>query len=109
LRGLASEIERSNARLRDRRTNLPAPAFSQQLPVVERKDEIARAIAESQVLILCGETGSGKTTQLPKICLVLGRGVAGMIGHPQPRRLAARTIAGRLAEELQTAVGRAVG
>jgi len=79
------------------------------LPVVEKKEEIAQAIVQNQVVVLCGETGSGKTTQLPKICLELGRGVAGMIGHTQPRRLAARSVAARLAQELQTSVGKAVG
>ena len=79
------------------------------LPVAERRDEIAAAIRDHQVVIVAGETGSGKTTQLPKICLELGRGVAGLIGHTQPRRLAARTVADRIAEELGVELGKAVG
>jgi len=79
------------------------------LPISQRKDEIAAAIRDNQVIIVAGETGSGKTTQLPKICLELGRGVAGQIGHTQPRRIAARTVAERIAEELGTEVGTAVG
>ena len=76
-----------------RLANLPQPVYSEDLPVVARREEIARAIRENQVVIVCGETGSGKTTQLPKICLELGRGVEGLIGHTQPRRIAARTVA----------------
>ena len=83
--------------------------FPEALPVSGRKDEIAAAIAENPVVIVCGETGSGKTTQLPKICLELGRGVQGLIGHTQPRRLAARSVARRVAEELDTRVGEGVG
>ncbi|MDG4668459.1 ATP-dependent RNA helicase HrpA [Mycobacterium sp. 236(2023)] len=79
------------------------------LPVSERRDEIAAAIAANQVVIVAGETGSGKTTQLPKICLELGRGIRGTIGHTQPRRLAARTVAARIADELGTPLGEAVG
>jgi ATP-dependent helicase HrpA len=92
-----------------RRANLPRPTYSEELPVVARRDEIARAIADNPVVIVCGETGSGKTTQLPKICLELGRGVAGMIGHTQPRRIAARTVAARIATELASPLGHAVG
>jgi len=80
-----------------------------ELPIVQRKDEIATAIRENQVVVVCGETGSGKSTQLPKICLELGRGVAGFIGHTQPRRIAARSIAARIAEELESPLGQAVG
>ena len=79
------------------------------LPVSERREEIARAIRDHQVVIVSGETGSGKTTQLPKICMQLGRGVAGMIGHTQPRRLAARSVADRIADELGQTVGREPG
>jgi ATP-dependent helicase HrpA len=89
--------------------NLPRPTFSQDLPVVERRHDIAKLIAQHQVVIVCGETGSGKTTQLPKICLELGRGVDGMIGHTQPRRIAARSVATRVAQELDTPLGQAVG
>jgi len=79
------------------------------LPILAHRDEIAAAIRDHAVVIVCGETGSGKTTQLPKICLELGRGIAGMIGHTQPRRIAARSVAQRLADELGTMLGRAVG
>lgn len=83
--------------------------YPQELPVSQRKDDIAAAIAGHQVVIVAGETGSGKTTQLPKICLELGRGVTGQIGHTQPRRIAARTVAERVAEELGTPLGDVVG
>ena len=87
----------------------PAIEYDESLPVNERRGEIARAIAEHQVVIVCGETGSGKTTQLPKICLELGRGCAGLIGHTQPRRIAARATAARIAQELKSEPGRHVG
>ena len=74
--------------------------FPPELPVSERREEVAALIARHPVVILCGETGSGKSTQLPKICLELGRGLAGRIGHTQPRRIAARTLASRVAQEL---------
>ena len=92
-----------------RLSKLPKPEFDNTLPVHEKLDEIKKAIAENQVTIICGETGSGKTTQLPKICLELGRGAAGLIGHTQPRRLAARSVAERIAEELKSEIGSAVG
>jgi ATP-dependent RNA helicase HrpA len=88
---------------------VPAIVYPPELPVSQRRDEIADAIRGSQVVIVAGETGSGKTTQLPKICLELGRGVAGQIGHTQPRRIAARTVAQRISEELHTQLGSAVG
>ncbi|MEH6587967.1 MAG: ATP-dependent RNA helicase HrpA [Halioglobus sp.] len=83
--------------------------YPEELPVSERREEISRAIAANQVVIIAGETGSGKTTQLPKICLELGRGQRGLIGHTQPRRLAARTVAQRIAQELATELGGLVG
>ena len=89
--------------------NLPQPTYPEDLPVVGKRELIARAIAENQVVIVCGETGSGKTTQLPKICLELQRGVHGLIGHTQPRRIAARTVATRIAHELKSPLGHAVG
>src|SRR5512136_2087441 len=92
-----------------RRAPLPAITFPEELPVSGRREEIARAIAAHQVVVVSGETGSGKTTQLPKICLALGRGEHGLIGHTQPRRLAASTIARRIAQELGTAPGEVVG
>ncbi|HEY2589880.1 MAG TPA: ATP-dependent RNA helicase HrpA [Tepidisphaeraceae bacterium] len=106
---LVADIERSRARRARRQEHLPKPTFPAELPVVERRQEIARLIAEHQVVVLTGETGSGKTTQLPKICLELGRGAAGMIGHTQPRRIAARSVALRIAHELQSDLGHAVG
>ena len=104
-----AKYRRSEAELAARRAALPRPEFPPDLPVSARREDIARAITEHQVVIVCGETGSGKTTQLPKICLALGRGVAGMIGHTQPRRIAARATAARIAEELKTELGAAVG
>ena len=83
--------------------------FPADLPVVVRRAELAQAIQDHQVIIVCGETGSGKTTQLPKICLSIGRGVAGLIGHTQPRRVAARSVATRIAHELKTELGGVVG
>ncbi len=94
--------------LAERAAAIPVISFPD-LPVSERRDEIARAIRDHQVVIVSGETGSGKTTQLPKICMQLGRGVAGMIGHTQPRRLAARSVADRIADELGQTVGRKPG
>src|SRR5689334_16917631 len=91
------------------RPAVPVVSYPPDLPVSQRKDEILAAIRDHQVVIVAGETGSGKTTQLPKICLELGRGIAGQIGHTQPRRLAARTVAERIAEELATPLGEAVG
>ncbi|MCL4681607.1 MAG: ATP-dependent RNA helicase HrpA [Rhodocyclaceae bacterium] len=87
----------------------PAIAYDDELPVSAKRGEIAAAIAKNQVIIVCGETGSGKTTQLPKICLELGRGANGLIGHTQPRRIAARATATRIAQELRSELGRAVG
>ena len=84
-------------------------SYPEQLPVVARKDEIMRAIRENQVIVIAGETGSGKTTQLPKMCLELGRGRMQRIGHTQPRRIAARAVSQRIADELQTTVGGLVG
>jgi len=84
-------------------------AFSDQLPISQRREEIAELIRDHQVVIIAGETGSGKTTQLPKICLQLGYGAKGLIGHTQPRRIAARTVADRIASELNTKLGEGVG
>ena len=100
-----AELEAAAARVEARGGAVPAVAYPPELPVSQRKDEIAAAIRDHQVVIVAGETGSGKTTQLPKICLELGRGVTGLIGHTQPRRIAARTVAERIAEELGTELG----
>ncbi|HWG00602.1 MAG TPA: ATP-dependent RNA helicase HrpA [Trebonia sp.] len=107
--GLAADIARAAQRVTRRRAAVPAVTYPAELPVSQRKDDILAAIRDHQVVIVAGETGSGKTTQLPKICLELGRGVTGQIGHTQPRRIAARTVAERIAEELGTDLGTAVG
>lgn len=108
LEKLSQDIERSVSRRALRAANLPQVSYPP-LPVSDKKDDIKQAIANNQVVIVAGETGSGKTTQLPKICLELGRGVTGMIAHTQPRRLAARSVANRIAEELNTPLGDKVG
>jgi len=97
------------ARTRQPRGPLPAISFPEELPVSARRDDIARAIEANQVVIVCGETGSGKTTQLPKICLSIGRGQRTQIGHTQPRRIAASSIARRIAQELNSPLGEVVG
>jgi ATP-dependent helicase HrpA len=102
---LSANAQRRQARL-DALTPIEFPA---DLPVVAKRDDLAQAIQDNQVVIVCGETGSGKTTQLPKICLTLGRGVLGCIGHTQPRRVAARSVAARIAIELKTELGGVVG
>lgn len=106
---LEQQITRSILIAETRQACKPVPGFPLNLPVNERQDDICKAIEEHQVIILCGETGSGKTTQLPKICLKMGRGTYGMIGHTQPRRIAARSVASRIAEELKTELGNSVG
>jgi ATP-dependent helicase HrpA len=103
------ELSASALRRKARLDSLAAIEFPADLPVVQKREDLARAIADNQVVIVCGETGSGKTTQLPKICLTLGRGVLGCIGHTQPRRVAARTVSSRIAFELKTELGGAVG
>jgi len=104
-----SSLDRSCRQREQRLNSRPVPKYDEQLPVCQRREEIATAIRDHQVIVLCGETGSGKSTQLPKICLDLGRGVDGLIGHTQPRRIAARSVAARIAEELNVPVGREVG
>jgi ATP-dependent helicase HrpA len=106
---IAAELARAQERVARRRESVPAVRYPEELPISQRRDDIAAAIRDSQVVIVAGETGSGKTTQLPKICLELGRGVRGMIGHTQPRRIAARTVAERVAEELAVPLGDQVG
>ncbi|MGE5615931.1 MAG: ATP-dependent RNA helicase HrpA, partial [Bacillota bacterium] len=93
-------IERSRKRRAERRASLPTPRFPDELPIAQHRDEIAALVRGHPVTIVCGETGSGKTTQIPKICLAIGRGEAGLVGCTQPRRIAARSLAHRLAEEL---------
>ncbi|MFD5319089.1 ATP-dependent RNA helicase HrpA [Streptomyces sp. NPDC127098] len=106
---IAEAVDAAEAHVAARRAAVPAIGYPQQLPVSQKKDEILAAIRDHQVVIVAGETGSGKTTQLPKICLELGRGIRGLIGHTQPRRLAARTVAQRVADELRTPLGESVG
>lgn len=108
LERLTQQIASAEALIATRTAAVPTVTYPD-LPVTERRDEIAAAIREHQVVVVAGETGSGKTTQLPKICLELGRGIRGTIGHTQPRRLAARTVAQRIADELGTPLGEAVG
>lgn len=108
LRPIADQIAAGEGLIATRLAAVPAIAYPD-LPVSARRDEIAKAIIDHQVVIVAGETGSGKTTQLPKICLELGRGIRGTMGHTQPRRLAARTVGQRIADELGTPLGEAVG
>jgi len=109
LEELAAEVATAEQRIEARRALVPVITYPAELPVSQRKAELAAAIKEHQVVIIAGETGSGKTTQLPKICLELGRGISGQIGHTQPRRIAARTVADRIAAELTTDLGTVVG
>ncbi|NOH28777.1 ATP-dependent RNA helicase HrpA [Vibrio mediterranei] len=106
---IAIDIARSMMVAQQRAAAKPTINYPEQLPVSQKKDEIAKAIENNQVVIVAGETGSGKTTQLPKICSELGRGQLGLIGHTQPRRLAARSVANRIAEEMETSLGEFVG
>ncbi|MBZ6132361.1 ATP-dependent RNA helicase HrpA [Streptomyces olivaceus] len=106
---IEAEVAKAEQRIGERRARVPDVSYPEQLPVSQKKDEIAAAIRDHQVVIVAGETGSGKTTQIPKICVELGRGVRGMIGHTQPRRIAARTVAERVADELDTPLGETVG
>ncbi|ARZ69280.1 ATP-dependent helicase [Streptomyces albireticuli] len=106
---IATDVDTAELRVAARRAAVPEITYPEQLPVSQKKDEILAAIRDHQVVIVAGETGSGKTTQIPKICLELGRGVRGLIGHTQPRRIAARTVAERVAEEMRTPLGGAVG
>ncbi|MDB2384463.1 ATP-dependent RNA helicase HrpA [Endozoicomonas sp.] len=106
---LQKRVIMSQALVRQRAQALPVIEYDQSLPVADRKEGIADAIRHHQVVVIAGETGSGKTTQLPKICLEAGRGIYGQIGHTQPRRLAARSVANRIAEELRVSLGEQVG
>jgi ATP-dependent helicase HrpA len=102
LEAITRAVEAGEQRVALRLASVPAVSYPPQLPITSRVTEIRDAIAANQVVVIAGETGSGKTTQIPKICLELGRGVRGLIGHTQPRRIAARTVADRIAEELST-------
>ncbi|MFZ0492405.1 MAG: DEAD/DEAH box helicase, partial [Acidimicrobiia bacterium] len=106
---IEADLTATEGRLTTRRSSIPAITYPEDLPIVGHLDELAALIAEHQVVIVSGETGSGKSTQIPKLCLQIGRGVNGLIGHTQPRRIAARSIAERLAEETGTEVGGVVG
>ncbi|HEY5312658.1 MAG TPA: ATP-dependent RNA helicase HrpA, partial [Pirellulales bacterium] len=106
---LIEGLDRSRTLRRTRVARLPRVAYPSELPIVARRDEIRAAIERHQVVVVCGETGSGKSTQLPKICLELGRGIDGYVGHTQPRRIAARSVAARIATELGTPLGHDVG
>ncbi|HEY0509144.1 MAG TPA: DEAD/DEAH box helicase, partial [Blastococcus sp.] len=106
---IAADIATAEARIAQRRAAVPVIGYPEELPVSARRDDIAAALRDHQVLVVAGETGSGKTTQLPKIALELGRGVRGRIGHTQPRRIAARSVAERIAEELESPLGEVVG
>ncbi|WP_420794504.1 ATP-dependent RNA helicase HrpA [Thalassomonas haliotis] len=106
---IAAAIDRSIKRKQHKLAHRPKISYPGELPVSQNVDHIAKAISENQVVIIAGETGSGKTTQIPKICLELGRGIDGVIGHTQPRRIAARTVANRIADEMNTKLGEQVG
>jgi len=109
LNKLQKAIEASSQLKLTRQQLKPLSHYPEELPVSQKRDDIIRAIHDHQVIVICGETGSGKTTQLPKMCLDAGLGIRGMIGHTQPRRLAARSVASRIAEELNSEVGKHVG
>lgn len=106
---MAKEIDQAAGKVLLREAARPEITYPDNLPVSQKKQDILDAIRDHQVVIVAGETGSGKTTQLPKICMELGRGIKGLIGHTQPRRLAARTVANRIAEELKTEPGGCIG
>ncbi|MGL4545985.1 MAG: DEAD/DEAH box helicase, partial [Plesiomonas sp.] len=106
---ITTELTDAKRKIEARRVSIPAIEYPPELPVSQKRDDILNAIRDHQVVIVAGETGSGKTTQLPKICLELGRGIQGVIGHTQPRRLAARSVANRIADELKTQMGSTVG
>lgn len=109
LREIGAEIDRARRTVDRRDAAVPEITYPDELPVSGRRDDLAEAIRDNQVVVIAGETGSGKTTQIPKICLELGRGRRGLIGHTQPRRLAARTVAERISSELGQDLGGAVG
>jgi len=109
IESLSIAVEKSLKICQSRKQNKPVTTYPEELPVSQKRDDIIQAIHDNQVIVICGETGSGKTTQLPKMCLDAGLGIYGLIGHTQPRRLAARSVATRIAEELKTEMGAAIG
>ncbi|MEX2333820.1 MAG: helicase-related protein, partial [Pseudohongiella sp.] len=109
LAALQARIDKSIARVQARKAAIPVVRYPPELPVSEKRQDIADALRQHQIIVVAGETGSGKTTQIPKICLELGYGVQGLIGHTQPRRLAARAVASRIADELGETLGQGVG
>ncbi|MEM7196082.1 MAG: ATP-dependent RNA helicase HrpA [Pseudomonadota bacterium] len=106
---IVQAVERSMATLREREHNVPEITVPGELPVARKADALAQLIRQHQIVVVCGETGSGKSTQLPKLCLQAGLGIRGRIAHTQPRRIAARSVADRLSQELQSPLGKAVG
>jgi ATP-dependent helicase HrpA len=106
---IETEIDAAARRVAERAASVPDVEFPPELPVSQQREDLAKAIEANQVVIVAGETGSGKTTQIPKLCLQLGRGVRGQIGHTQPRRIAARTVAERIASEVGTPLGETIG
>jgi len=106
---IQQHVQQSSTKYTQRKASVPKLSYPEELPISGKRQVILQAIQEHQVVIVAGETGSGKTTQIPKICLELGRGVAGLIGHTQPRRIAARSVATRIAQELKSKVGEYVG
>src|SRR3990172_291634 len=109
LRRRPGKIDRSEKAKSEQTTGTPAVTFAMDLPIHAKLDDIRAALIQHQVLVVSGETGSGKTTQIPKLCLAMGRGKDGQIGHTQPRRIAARAVANRIAEELKVPLGDVVG
>jgi ATP-dependent helicase HrpA len=109
LEEIAAEVDAAAARVEQRRASVPSLHYPEDLPITAKRVELLEVLAHHQVVVVAGETGSGKTTQLPKLCLELGRGVQGLIGHTQPRRIAARTVAERISDEMGTPLGGVVG
>jgi ATP-dependent helicase HrpA len=106
---LKAQVQHSKAVLEQRKKNTPTCTINTDLPIANKQEEITKLLQQHQIIIVCGETGSGKTTQLPQMCLQAGLGIKGKIAHTQPRRLAARTVAARIAEEMKQEIGQAVG
>ena len=109
LRAIGKDIERARGVVEKRDALIPEITYPENLPVSARRDDIMELVRDNQVVVIAGETGSGKTTQIPKMLLEMGRGRRGLIGHTQPRRLAARTVAERIADELGQDIGESVG